>query len=37
MNDTVVEVRGVDVELAGHRVLSDVNFHIEAGEFAGLI
>jgi zinc/manganese transport system ATP-binding protein len=34
---TIVEVRGVDVELGGRRVLTDVNFHVESGEFTGLI
>ena len=33
----VVEVRGVDVDLAGRRVLTAVNFRVEKGEFAGLI
>jgi len=33
----IVEVTGVDVEMAGRLVLSDVDFHLEAGEFAGLI
>lgn len=33
----IVEVRGVDVELGGRRILTDVNFSVRAGEFAGLI
>jgi zinc/manganese transport system ATP-binding protein len=36
-NAVIVDVHGVDVELAGHRVLTNVNFHIDAGEFTGLI
>lgn len=34
---TIVDVRGVDVELGARRVLTDVNFHVESGEFTGLI
>ncbi len=34
---TVVDVRGVDVEVGGRRVLTDVNFCVEAAEFTGLI
>lgn len=34
---TIVQVRAVDVELGPRRVLSDVNFHLESGEFTGLI
>ena len=34
---TIVDVRGVDVEVGERRVLSDVNFHVDAGEFTGLI
>lgn len=34
---TIVDVRGVDVELGGRRILSDVTFHVDAGEFTGLI
>jgi len=34
---TIVDVRGVDVELGGRRILTDVNFNVRAGEFAGLI
>jgi len=34
---TIVDVRGVDVELGGRRILTDVNFHVHTGEFTGLI
>lgn len=34
---TIVDVRAVDVELGGRRILSDVNFHVQSGEFTGLI
>lgn len=34
---TIVEVRGVDVELGGRPILTDVNFKVQTGEFTGLI
>ncbi len=36
-SSTIVDVRGVDVELGGRRILGDVTFHVDAGEFTGLI
>ncbi|MBU6515071.1 MAG: metal ABC transporter ATP-binding protein [Acidobacteria bacterium] len=33
----IVDVRGVDVELGGRRILTDVNFSVHPGEFTGLI
>lgn len=37
LTSTIVEVRGVDVELGTRRVLTNVNFQVESGEFTGLI
>jgi zinc/manganese transport system ATP-binding protein len=37
VSSTIVDVRGVDVELGERLVLNDVNFHLESGEFTGLI
>lgn len=34
---SLLEVRGVDVSIAGRVILHDVNFSIRAGEFTGLI
>lgn len=34
---TIVDVRGVDVELGDRRILTDVNFSVQSGEFTGLI
>ncbi|MBW4029196.1 MAG: metal ABC transporter ATP-binding protein [Acidobacteria bacterium] len=34
---TIVDVRGVDVELGGRRILTDVNFSVRSGDFTGLI
>ncbi len=36
-DSTIVEVRGVDVELGGRRILTDVNFDVHSAEFTGLI
>ncbi|MCW3018837.1 MAG: transporter ATP-binding protein [Solirubrobacterales bacterium] len=37
VSESVLEVRGVDVRLSGHKILDQVSFEIAPGEFTGLI
>ena len=36
-DETLVRLTGVSVERAGERVLEDLSFHVQAGEFVGIV